>query len=46
MGRRVEWESDGQRRQGTAEGIAEDGALLVRAESGLVRVLSGEVRWT
>jgi hypothetical protein len=41
-GRAVEWDSG----RGVAEGIADDGALLVRTARGVERILSGEVRWT
>jgi BirA family biotin operon repressor/biotin-[acetyl-CoA-carboxylase] ligase len=44
LGRTVEWDASGVRR-GIAEGIDDDGALLVRTESGLERLISGEVRW-
>jgi BirA family transcriptional regulator, biotin operon repressor / biotin---[acetyl-CoA-carboxylase] ligase len=46
MGRRVEWDSAGGVLTGLAERVDDDGALLVRTETGLVRILSGEVRWT
>jgi biotin-(acetyl-CoA carboxylase) ligase len=46
LGRRVEWEAGGATQQGTAENVDEDGALIVRTERGMVRVISGEVRWT
>ena len=45
LGRRVEWDVAGASQRGLAERIDEDGALLVRTEHGLVRVISGEVRW-
>ena len=45
-GRRVEWDAGGATHQGTAETIDDEGALMVRSESGLIRVISGEVRWT
>jgi BirA family biotin operon repressor/biotin-[acetyl-CoA-carboxylase] ligase len=45
IGRRVEWQSDGQVVQGTARDIDETGALVVSGEKGMVRVTSGEVRW-
>ncbi|MGE0444171.1 MAG: biotin--[acetyl-CoA-carboxylase] ligase [Vicinamibacterales bacterium] len=41
-GRAVEWDSG----RGVAEGVASDGALLVRTARGVERILSGEVRWT
>jgi BirA family biotin operon repressor/biotin-[acetyl-CoA-carboxylase] ligase len=44
MGRTVEWDAGGARR-GVAEGIDDDGALLVRTDEGLEKVISGEVRW-
>jgi len=45
MGRTVEWDVDGGSRQGRAEDIDATGALLVRVENQIVRVISGEVRW-
>jgi BirA family biotin operon repressor/biotin-[acetyl-CoA-carboxylase] ligase len=45
VGRRVEWDADGRTRQGIAQDIDETGALVISSDSGLVRVLSGEVRW-
>jgi BirA family transcriptional regulator, biotin operon repressor / biotin---[acetyl-CoA-carboxylase] ligase len=45
MGRAVEWDVDGGSRQGRAEDIDSTGALLVRVEDQIVRVISGEVRW-
>jgi BirA family transcriptional regulator, biotin operon repressor / biotin---[acetyl-CoA-carboxylase] ligase len=45
IGRRVQWDAAGTVSQGRAERVDDDGALLVRTESGLVRVISGEVRW-
>ena len=45
LGRRVEWEAGGRSRIGLADDIDEDGALLVRSGSELVRITSGEVRW-
>jgi len=46
LGRRVEWDAGGATHQGTAETIDDAGALMVRTDGGLVRVISGEVRWT
>ena len=43
--RRVEWETGHTLASGVAEGIDETGALLIRTENGIVRVISGEVRW-
>ena len=45
LGRRVEWDVAGTSQRGLAERVDEDGALLIRTENGLVRVISGEVRW-
>ena len=45
LGRRVECDIAGASQRGVAERVDDDGALLVRTESGLVRVISGEVRW-
>ncbi len=45
FGRRVEWERAGRVLQGVAENIDDTGALVVRTAGGLVRVISGEVRW-
>ncbi len=45
LGRAVEWDAGGPRR-GVADGIGDDGALLIRTEEGLERVISGEIRWT
>jgi BirA family transcriptional regulator, biotin operon repressor / biotin---[acetyl-CoA-carboxylase] ligase len=44
LGRAVEW-NDGARRQGVAEDVDEHGSLIVRSDSGTVRIISGEVRW-
>lgn len=44
LGRMVEWDAGGPRR-GVADGIGDDGALLIRTDEGLERVVSGEVRW-
>ena len=44
-GGRVNWDTlDGVRR-GVTEGIDERGALLVRTDNGLERLVAGEVRW-
>jgi BirA family transcriptional regulator, biotin operon repressor / biotin---[acetyl-CoA-carboxylase] ligase len=45
MGRTVEWDVDGGLRRGRAEDIDATGALLVRVDDQIVRVISGEVRW-
>jgi BirA family biotin operon repressor/biotin-[acetyl-CoA-carboxylase] ligase len=44
LGREVRVEADGGEIAGVAEDIDESGALLVRGRSGLVRVVSGDVR--
>lgn len=45
LGRRVEWESAGERHTGFAENIDDDGALIVKVGDGTLRIRSGEVRW-
>ena len=45
LGRRVEWEAGHTHACGIAESIDETGALLIRTDKGIVRVISGEVRW-
>jgi BirA family biotin operon repressor/biotin-[acetyl-CoA-carboxylase] ligase len=45
LGRRVEWESAGQRQIGLAENIDDDGALVVKVGAQTLRIRSGEVRW-
>lgn len=45
LGRRVEWESAGERHTGLADNIDDDGALIVSVEAGTLRIRSGEVRW-
>ena len=44
-GTRVEWASAGGTLGGVSEGIAEDGALLVRVGDRVERIISGELRW-
>ena len=44
-GSRVEWESSGVTLAGTSQGIADDGALLVRVGDRVERIISGELRW-
>jgi BirA family transcriptional regulator, biotin operon repressor / biotin---[acetyl-CoA-carboxylase] ligase len=46
FGRHVEWDAGGTVHRGIARDIDEHGALLVSDESGIRRVISGEVRWT
>ncbi len=41
----VEWDSPGGVRRGRAEDIDADGALLVRMDGRLERLIAGEVRW-
>ena len=45
FGRRVEWNHEGHMQQGVAQDIDPSGALLVRTEAGVRRLISGEVRW-
>src|SRR4029453_2194890 len=45
LGRRVEWESAGERQSGLAENIDDDGALVVKVGTGTLKIRSGEVRW-
>jgi BirA family transcriptional regulator, biotin operon repressor / biotin---[acetyl-CoA-carboxylase] ligase len=42
-GSRVEWDTERGRCQGITAGIAHDGALLIRTENGIERVISGTV---
>ena len=44
-GARVEWESAAGMLGGISEGIADDGALLVRVGDHVERIISGELRW-
>lgn len=44
-GSRVEWQGADARRNGVTAGIDADGALLVRTEDRIERVLAGEVTW-
>lgn len=43
--RAVEWDRGDVPARGVAEDIDDTGALLVRTDSGVMRVISGEVRW-
>ena len=45
MGRVVEWHVDRRAQRGLAHDIDATGALLVRVDHRIVRVISGEVRW-
>ena len=44
LGRPVEW-SDGTVRRGVAEDVDEHGSLIIRTETGTIRIISGELRW-
>ena len=44
-GAAVEWDTAAGTLRGTSEGIADDGALLVRVGERAERVISGELRW-
>lgn len=44
-GRAVSWQADGAVRHGVTGGVDEDGALLVHTDSGLTRLVAGEVVW-
>jgi BirA family biotin operon repressor/biotin-[acetyl-CoA-carboxylase] ligase len=46
QGASIQWDAPGGQKRGVTAGLAEDGALLVRTEDGLERILAGEVRWT
>jgi BirA family biotin operon repressor/biotin-[acetyl-CoA-carboxylase] ligase len=45
LGRIVEWEADGSTHRGVAQDIDAGGALQVRIDGTVVRVISGEMRW-
>ena len=45
VGTAVEWTDPNGKRQGTAAGIDERGALLIRTADSLERVVAGEIRW-
>ncbi|HEX4565484.1 MAG TPA: biotin--[acetyl-CoA-carboxylase] ligase [Vicinamibacterales bacterium] len=44
-GASIHWDAPGGQKRGVTAGLAEDGALLVRTEDGLERILAGEVLW-
>jgi BirA family biotin operon repressor/biotin-[acetyl-CoA-carboxylase] ligase len=46
MDRAIEWEHHGTVERGRASGIDETGALLMTTETGVIRIISGEVRWS
>ena len=45
LGLPVEWDAERGSRRGIAHDIDAHGALLVRVDDQIVRVISGEVRW-
>jgi len=45
-GAKVTWQEAGRARIGTTAGIDDRGALLVRTDSGMERLVAGEVTWT
>jgi len=45
-GASIQWDAPGGQKRGVTAGLAEDGALLVRTEDGLERIVAGEIRWT
>lgn len=45
LGKDIEWEHDGIIERGRTGGIDEAGALLMNTATGVVRIISGEVRW-
>ncbi len=46
QGTAVQWDTPAGSRSGTAAGIADDGALLVKVGGRIERVISGELRWS
>jgi BirA family biotin operon repressor/biotin-[acetyl-CoA-carboxylase] ligase len=46
QGTAVQWDTPAGSRSGTAAGIADDGALLVKVAGRIERVISGELRWS
>jgi BirA family biotin operon repressor/biotin-[acetyl-CoA-carboxylase] ligase len=45
VGARVTWTVGAGQHSGTTEGVDSDGALLVRTDSGVERIVGGEVTW-
>jgi BirA family biotin operon repressor/biotin-[acetyl-CoA-carboxylase] ligase len=45
MGKAIEWDHEGTTESGRAVGIDEAGALLMDTGGGIIRIVSGEVRW-
>jgi BirA family biotin operon repressor/biotin-[acetyl-CoA-carboxylase] ligase len=41
----VEWDTPAGRVQGVTSGVDDEGALLVRVDRGVERIISGELRW-
>jgi len=46
VGARVTWTAGSNVQSGLTAGVGDDGALLVRTERGIERVVGGEVQWT
>jgi BirA family biotin operon repressor/biotin-[acetyl-CoA-carboxylase] ligase len=46
IGRAIEWQHHGTVERGHAKDVDETGALLMTTETGVIRIISGEVRWT
>jgi BirA family biotin operon repressor/biotin-[acetyl-CoA-carboxylase] ligase len=46
LGCRVEWDGPDGPRRGVADDIDVSGALVVRSDEGIERVIAGDVRWT
>ena len=44
-GRDVSWQADGAVRHGVSAGIDDEGALIVRTDAGITRLVAGEVVW-
>ena len=45
MGKPIEWDDEGRVESGRAAGIDDTGALLMDTGAGVIRIVSGEVRW-
>jgi len=45
VGAEVSWITQGVARSGVTGGIDDDGALLVRVDDGVERIISGEIQW-
>lgn len=45
VGARIEWSPDGRSRRGVTTGIDEHGALLVRVNDRIERIIAGELTW-